>query len=83
MHYSIQWPGDTIARSILDAVLTSLKNDKGIHLPYRIRRDEAMNTQSAVREKYGSIAKGVTEVGSAACCDPGLRCRESRGIQAT
>src|SRR5271170_4156270 len=33
-----------------------------------------MDTQSAVREKYGSIAKGVAEVGSAACCDPALRC---------
>lgn len=33
-----------------------------------------MNTQSAVREKYGSIAKEVTEVGSASCCDPALRC---------
>ena len=33
-----------------------------------------MNTQSAVREKYGSIAKEVTEAGSAACCDTALRC---------
>jgi len=33
-----------------------------------------MDTQSAVREKYGSIAKSVAEVGSAACCDPALRC---------
>ncbi len=33
-----------------------------------------MNTQSYVREKYGSIAKGLAEVGSAACCDPELRC---------
>jgi ArsR family transcriptional regulator len=29
MHYSIQWPGDTTAKSILDAVLTCLKDDKG------------------------------------------------------
>src|SRR5277367_3136677 len=33
-----------------------------------------MDAQSAVREKYGSIAIGVAEVGSAACCDPALRC---------
>jgi SAM-dependent methyltransferase len=33
-----------------------------------------MNTRSAVREKYGSIAKNVTQTGAAACCDPGLRC---------
>lgn len=33
-----------------------------------------MNTQSAVREKYGSIAKQVARTGSAAYCDPGLRC---------
>lgn len=33
-----------------------------------------MNTQSAVREKYGSIAKEVAEVGAAACCNPALRC---------
>jgi arsenite methyltransferase len=33
-----------------------------------------MKTQSAVREKYGSIAKEVAQTGAAACCDPGLRC---------
>jgi SAM-dependent methyltransferase len=33
-----------------------------------------MDTQSAVREKYGSIAREVTATGSAACCDPALRC---------
>jgi arsenite methyltransferase len=33
-----------------------------------------MDTQSAVREKYGSIARDVAEARSAACCDPGLRC---------
>lgn len=33
-----------------------------------------MDTQSAVREKYGSIARSVTEVGQTACCDPALRC---------
>ena len=33
-----------------------------------------MDTQSAVREKYGSIARGVNEAGKTACCDPALRC---------
>ncbi len=33
-----------------------------------------MDTQSAVREKYGSIARSVTESGDTACCDPVLRC---------
>jgi len=33
-----------------------------------------MDTQSAVREKYGSIACDVADAGSAACCAPGLRC---------
>ena len=28
-----------------------------------------MDTQSAIREKYGSIARDVTKTGSAACCD--------------
>jgi arsenite methyltransferase len=33
-----------------------------------------MSTQSAVHEKYGSIARSVTESGSTACCDPAMRC---------
>jgi arsenite methyltransferase len=33
-----------------------------------------MNTQFAVREKYGAVAKEVAQTGSAACCDAGLRC---------
>ena len=33
-----------------------------------------MNTQSAVREKYGSIAKEVAQTGASARCDPGMRC---------
>jgi arsenite methyltransferase len=33
-----------------------------------------MDTQSAVRQKYGSIARAVTESGTTACCDPELRC---------
>jgi SAM-dependent methyltransferase len=33
-----------------------------------------MDTQSAVREKYGSIARDVAQTGAAACCDPALRC---------
>jgi arsenite methyltransferase len=33
-----------------------------------------MDTQSAVREKYGSIARSVTESGETACCDSALRC---------
>jgi SAM-dependent methyltransferase len=33
-----------------------------------------MDSQSAVREKYGSIAKDVTEVGSAACCGSAPGC---------
>jgi arsenite methyltransferase len=33
-----------------------------------------MSNQSAVSEKYGSIARSVAETGSSACCDPALRC---------
>ncbi|MFZ0662753.1 MAG: arsenite methyltransferase [Acidobacteriaceae bacterium] len=33
-----------------------------------------MDTQTAVRLKYGAVARDVAETGSAACCDPGLRC---------
>jgi arsenite methyltransferase len=33
-----------------------------------------MDTQSIVREKYGSIAQSVTNTGTQACCDPALRC---------
>lgn len=33
-----------------------------------------MSNQTAVREKYGSIARSVAEGSVAACCDPGLRC---------
>jgi len=33
-----------------------------------------MDNQTAVREKYGSIARSVTQSQSAACCDPAMRC---------
>ena len=33
-----------------------------------------MSNQTAIREKYGSIARSVTEAGAAACCDPAMRC---------
>jgi arsenite methyltransferase len=33
-----------------------------------------MNNQTAVREKYGSIARSVTSSGTTACCDPAMRC---------
>jgi arsenite methyltransferase len=33
-----------------------------------------MDNSNAVREKYGSIARSVTSVGAAACCDPAMRC---------
>jgi SAM-dependent methyltransferase len=33
-----------------------------------------MSNQSAVREKYGSIARSVAQTGAPACCDPALRC---------
>jgi arsenite methyltransferase len=33
-----------------------------------------MDNQSAVREKYGSIAKSVGESQATACCDPAMRC---------
>jgi SAM-dependent methyltransferase len=33
-----------------------------------------MDNQTAVREKYGSIARGVTQSQAAACCDPSMRC---------
>src|ERR1700683_675106 len=33
-----------------------------------------MDNQAAVREKYGSIARSVTQSQAAACCDPAMRC---------
>src|SRR5260370_29145947 len=33
-----------------------------------------MSNQSAVEEKYGSIARSVAETGATACCDPSMRC---------
>ncbi len=33
-----------------------------------------MDNQSAIREKYGSIARNVTQSQAAACCDPAMRC---------
>ena len=33
-----------------------------------------MDTQSAVREKYGSIARDIAETGAAGCCAPRLGC---------
>src|ERR1700689_4111052 len=33
-----------------------------------------MSNQDVVREKYGSIARSVTEASASACCDPAMRC---------
>jgi ubiquinone/menaquinone biosynthesis C-methylase UbiE len=33
-----------------------------------------MDTKTMVQKKYGAAARQVTETGSVACCDPGLRC---------
>jgi SAM-dependent methyltransferase len=33
-----------------------------------------MDNQTAVRERYGSIARSVTNSQAAACCDPAMRC---------
>jgi SAM-dependent methyltransferase len=33
-----------------------------------------MDSQTAVREKYGSIARSVTQSQASACCDPAMRC---------
>jgi arsenite methyltransferase len=33
-----------------------------------------MSNQTTIREKYGSIARSVTDAGTAACCDPAMRC---------
>jgi SAM-dependent methyltransferase len=33
-----------------------------------------MDNQTAVREKYGSIARSVAGSGASACCDPAMRC---------
>jgi len=33
-----------------------------------------MDNQTAVREKYGSIARSVTQTQATACCDPAMRC---------
>ena len=34
----------------------------------------SMSNQTAVRQKYGSIARNVADTATAACCDPALRC---------
>src|SRR6202046_2880939 len=33
-----------------------------------------MSNQDVVREKYGSIARSVTQASASACCDPAMRC---------
>src|ERR1035437_6747053 len=33
-----------------------------------------MSNQAAVSEKYGAIARSVTQAGTSACCDPAMRC---------
>jgi arsenite methyltransferase len=33
-----------------------------------------MDNQTMVQEKYGSIARSVTQAGATACCDPAMRC---------
>jgi SAM-dependent methyltransferase len=33
-----------------------------------------MSRQAEIQEKYGSIARGVQSAGTAACCDPAMRC---------
>src|SRR5271163_857744 len=33
-----------------------------------------MPSQTAIREKYGSIARSVAGRGATACCDPAMRC---------
>ena len=33
-----------------------------------------MDNQTAIREKYGSIARSVTDSQATACCDPAMRC---------
>jgi arsenite methyltransferase len=33
-----------------------------------------MSNRTTVREKYGAIARSVTEAGATACCDPAMRC---------
>jgi arsenite methyltransferase len=37
-------------------------------------KGSTMSTQSAVQEKYGSIARSVTQSAATACCDPAMRC---------
>jgi SAM-dependent methyltransferase len=39
-----------------------------------MKSEQFMSNQTAVREKYGSIARSVHEAGVAACCDPAMRC---------
>jgi arsenite methyltransferase len=39
-----------------------------------MKETNRMSNQTAVREKYGSIARSVTQEGASACCDPAMRC---------
>jgi hypothetical protein len=34
----------------------------------------AAENRTAIQDKYGSVARSVTNSSAAACCDPGLRC---------
>ncbi len=36
--------------------------------------ESAQSNQTAVREKYGSIARSVAQSSASACCDPAMRC---------
>jgi arsenite methyltransferase len=36
--------------------------------------ESVQSNQTAVREKYGSIARSVTQSSASACCDPAMRC---------
>src|ERR1700743_252943 len=46
-----------------------------IHLRRHICEEVfGMSMQETVREKYGSIARSVSEGGAAACCDAAMRC---------
>jgi arsenite methyltransferase len=39
-----------------------------------MKGEPPMSSQTAIREKYGSIARSVTLTGATACCDPAMRC---------
>jgi arsenite methyltransferase len=45
-----------------------------LYIRLGIYEELQMNTQTTIQDKYGSIARSVTQSSATACCDPAMRC---------